>query len=157
MKPMHPDAERIVIDRHGDLFHQGVKITHQRTIELFLRNLRRAPDGGYLIEVGRERASVEIEDAPLLALRCSVEQDRLICLTNDGQSGELMPESLWIGGQDALYGVLAGRGLAVRFSRQAHVQAAEHVEPDPSDRSRFVLRLGRRAFPIAAQPPPDVR
>ena len=139
----------IAIDRNGDLYHEGVKITHGRTIELFLRNIVRDNDGAYRINVGRESARVVVEDVPLIIQSCDASGGRLICTTNDGLSSELDTSSMWIGGQGALYGVLSERGLQARFSRSAHVQAAQYVEPDPVDPQRFNIRLGDTVYSIS--------
>ncbi|MDP8257358.1 MAG: DUF1285 domain-containing protein [Candidatus Alcyoniella australis] len=150
-----PTVQSIKIDGQGDLYHEGVKITHARTIELFLRSLRRLPDGGYVIEVGNESAPVDVEDVPLLITSFGLEHGRPLCITNDGLRDELRPDSLWIGPQGALYGVLADRGLAARFVRSAHVQAAQHVQPDRNAPQRFVICIGEREYPIRLGPAED--
>ena len=52
------------IDAEGRFLHRGEPITHARTLEVLWRSLERAPDGRYLVRIGRESAYVAVEETP---------------------------------------------------------------------------------------------
>ena len=52
------------IDDEGRFLHLGEPITHARTLEVLWRSLARAPDGRWLVRVGRESAYVAVEETP---------------------------------------------------------------------------------------------
>jgi hypothetical protein len=136
------------IDAEGRFLHRGEPITHPRTLEVLWRSLERAPDGRYLIRIGRESAYVEIEDAPY-TVRGIVEGpagDRFLLLS-DGSREPLDPSTLALGRDGVLRCTVKG-GHAARFGRGAQVALGLAVEENPPGSGRFVLTVGGTRHPI---------
>jgi hypothetical protein len=136
------------IDAEGRFLHRGEPITHPRTLEVLWRSLERAPDGRYLIRIGRESAYVEIEDAPY-TVRGIVEGpagDRFLLLS-DGSREPLDPSTLALG-RDGVLRCTVKVGHAARFGRGAQVALGLEVEENPPGSGRFVLTVGGTRHPI---------
>ena len=63
-----PPGRGLRIDRHGVWFHNGLPFRRPALVKLFSTVLKRAPDGGYLLETPVERVGIEVEDAPFVAV-----------------------------------------------------------------------------------------
>ena len=59
---------RILIARDGSWFHDGTLITRENLVRLFANILRREPDGSYVLVTPVERQTVDVEDAPFVAV-----------------------------------------------------------------------------------------
>lgn len=61
------------ITRDGTWFHQGGVIHRPEMVRLFSRLLRREEGGGYVLVTPAEKLSIEVEDAPFVAVELSSE------------------------------------------------------------------------------------
>ncbi len=61
------------IARDGRWFHRGDLIIRENLIRLFATILRREADGGYMLVTPQEKQSVEVEDAPFIAVEVRTE------------------------------------------------------------------------------------
>ena len=61
------------IDRDGVWFHNGLPFRRPALVRLFSTVLKRAPDGGYMLETPAERVGIEVEDAPFVAVEMQAE------------------------------------------------------------------------------------
>ena len=69
------DSEmRIAAD--GTWFHQGAPILRQNMVRLFSTILRREADGGHVLVTPAEKLSIEVEDAPFVAVEVKSEGER---------------------------------------------------------------------------------
>lgn len=139
------------IDLEGRLCHRGEPITHARTLEVLWRSLERRPDGRYLVRVGRESGYVHLEDAPYAVRGVALEATPPRLHLNDGAVEPLDPTTLSLDAAGVLHCVVKG-GHRARFTRSAQVDLGLALEEDPAAPDRFVLRLGDRAYPVAAEP-----
>lgn len=77
---------RILVD--GSWLHEGSPIGRPALIRLFSTVLRREPDGGYVLVTPVEKLSIEVEDAPFVAIEMTSEGEgekrRLAFRTNVG-------------------------------------------------------------------------
>lgn len=64
-------AMRIACD--GTWFHEGSPIGRPAMVRLFSTILRREPDGGYVLVTPVEKLSIEVEDAPFVAVEMKSE------------------------------------------------------------------------------------
>jgi hypothetical protein len=130
------------IDAEGRLLHRGEPITHARTLEVLWRSLERAPDGRYVVRIGRESAYVRIEDAPY-AVQGVVERagGAPWLVLSDGSREPLDPTTLRIGQDGVLRCVVKG-GHAARFGRSAQVTLGLAMEETPPGSGRFTLAVG---------------
>ncbi len=135
------------IDLEGRLLHRGEPITHARTLEVLWRSLRRAPDGRYLVSVGRESGYVRLEDAPY-AVR-GVDLGRATIALSDGTEEALRPETLSVDRDGVLHCVVKGDHRA-RFSRAAQVALGLVLEEDAVAPGGYALTLHGRRWPVRA-------
>lgn len=121
---------RIFLDQEGRWFHEGVEITHRRTLELFSRSVRPDPAGGYRLQIGREHARIEVEDTPYLVRETNFVASRVELKLNDGSREILDPGTLWVGAGNVLYCRVKEERLPARFLRPAYYQLASRIEQD---------------------------
>src|SRR3546814_6431855 len=61
------------IARDGTWFHQGSPIGREAMVRLFSTILRREPDGSHVLVTPVEKLSIEVEDAPFVAVELKSE------------------------------------------------------------------------------------
>ena len=71
--PAHCGDSEMRIGRDGTWFHQGSPIGRQAMVRLFSTILRREPDGAYVLVTPVEKLTIEIEDAPFVAIELKSE------------------------------------------------------------------------------------
>lgn len=71
--PTHCGDSEMRIARDGTWFHQGSPIGRQAMVRLFSTILRREPDGGFVLVTPVEKLSIEVEDAPFVAVEVKSE------------------------------------------------------------------------------------
>jgi hypothetical protein len=71
--PSHCGDSEMRIARDGTWFHQGSPIGRQAMVRLFSTILRREPDGGFVLVTPVEKLSIEVEDAPFVAVELKSE------------------------------------------------------------------------------------
>jgi len=138
----------LCIDEEGRFLHRGEPITHRRTLEVLWGSLERAPDGRYLVRVGRESAWVGIADAPYAVRGATGDPPRLTL--SDGTEEPLRPETLRLGRDGVLRCLVKGDHRA-RFGRGAQVALGLAMEEDRTSPSGFALRLSGGLVPVGAE------
>ncbi len=138
------------IDREGRFLHRGEPITHPRTLEVLWRSLERAPDGRYLVRIGRESGYVRLEDAPYLVRGATREGDGFLLHLGDGTRERLDPDTLSIDGEGVLHAVVKG-GHRARCSRAAQVALGLALEEDPDAPAGFAMALGGSRHPLGRE------
>jgi hypothetical protein len=121
---------RIFLDKEGRWFHEGVEITHSRTLELFSRSVCPDPAGGYRLQIGREQARIEVEDTPCMVREVTFRGSRVELKLNDGSRETLDPTTLRIGAVNVLYCNVKREKLPARFLRPAYYQLTSRMEQD---------------------------
>lgn len=71
--PDHCGDSEMRIARDGTWFHQGSPIGRAAMVRLFSTILRREPDGSYVLVTPVEKLSIEVEDAPFVAVEVKSE------------------------------------------------------------------------------------
>lgn len=71
--PTHCGDSEMRIARDGTWFHQGSPIGREAMVRLFSTILRREADGSYVLVTPVEKLSIEVEDAPFVAVEVKVE------------------------------------------------------------------------------------
>jgi uncharacterized protein len=138
------ESGKISFRRDGNWYSGEERIDNPRIALLFSRSIRRNPDGSYYLQVGDERASVNVEDTPYVVK--TVEDDGrggFIVVLNDGEREPLDPASLEIGPDNVLYDRVKSGGLRARFLRAAYYHLSNRFEPDGHGGFSF-LASGRR-------------
>lgn len=71
--PEHCGDSAMRIARDGTWFHEGSPIGRPAMVRLFSTVLRREPDGSHVLVTPVEKLSIEVEDAPFLAVEVKSE------------------------------------------------------------------------------------
>ncbi len=142
------ESHRIRFGRDGEWYSDGERIANRRIAQLFSRCVRRGADGGYWLQMGDERAPLEIEDTPFVVRQTDGDPEHGFTLwLNDDSSEPLDPGSLRSGPDHALYCRVKGGEYEAKLLRPAHYALAEWVRPAPD--GTFALEVGGQSYPIA--------
>jgi len=90
--PDHCGDSEMRIGRDGTWYHQGSPIGREAMVRLFSTILRREKDGSYVLVTPVEKLSIEVEDAPFLAVELKSEgvgRERALAFRLN--SGDLVP------------------------------------------------------------------
>lgn len=123
-----PNKIDLSIDAEGNWRHEGIKITHARTVKLFFSALDIDEQGRFFLQVGPEKAFVQVDDAPFIveALRMT---DEGIRLRLSDESHEILdPSSLRITEKNVPYCNVRNGRMEAKFSRTAWYELAEFIE-----------------------------
>ena len=150
---MGENAPDIRIDKDGVWYYRGTEMSRKDIVQLLYQHLKRDQDGRYLIEIGEDRAYVDVEDTPYVVKSVS-------CIFTDGKGkdvislhmpddsvDELDPSTLRVGADNALYGIMAGLGVEARFSRSSYYQLAGHIEFE-AGQDKFYICLNSHRYYI---------
>jgi uncharacterized protein len=74
--PQHCGESFMRIARDGTWFHEGSPIGRPAMVRLFATILRREPDGSYVLVTPVEKLTIEVEDAPFVAVELRTEGER---------------------------------------------------------------------------------
>lgn len=153
-----PDKPTLFLDKEGRWFHEGVEITHERTLLLFRRNLQRNQDGTYVLRIGLECAEVEVEDTPYTVKSVTVRGGDggvpigYLLHLNDGTVEALAPETLTVTPDNVLYCTVKDSDARARFLRPAYYQLCAHLSGDAEREDVFWLPVGNRKVRISTVP-----
>ena len=151
------------ISRDGTWFYRGSPIGRPALVKLFASVLRREPDGRHWLVTPAERARIEVEDVPFLAVALTIEGEgrdqQLIFRTNlddivtAGPNNPLRVETA-TSGEPAPY-ILVRDDLEARLMRSVFYDLVELAREESIEEIRqFGVWSGGRFFRIG-QPGPD--
>lgn len=162
MKPIeHPEFFRlpppagssrestIVLDASGRFWHDGQLVSHPGLRRAFASWLRRHPDDGrYILCNGYDWTYLRVEGAPFFVQGLRAEGDALLLTLSDGSEEPLVPETLRIGGDDAVEVRVKQGAFEARFTPSAQTAlepfVVEGAEGEPA------LAIGGRVHRIPA-------
>ncbi len=142
----------IFVGKEGKWFHEGAEIIHRPIFLWLIQNLEKDEEGRYLVHLNNQKCVLEVEDTPLVILGVDripagpEENEALLLTLNDERQEVLDPQTLWLSGENVLYGLVKGGQIPARFLRAAYYQIAQNIEED--ERGGFFLALNRQKFPI---------
>ena len=146
----------ISIDKDGLWYYNGRQIIHPTVLRLFNDGLSQIDDGTYVLEVEGDRATVEVEDAPIVVrsvMPVENQDDELvgfILALSDETKEALDPETLCINEKNIPYcivkreGLNATRGLSARFASKAYYTLAEYIRHDEDGDTYFIETVRKR-------------
>lgn len=144
------ESHSIRFGRDGEWYSDGERIANRRIADLFSRCIRKQPDGGFVLQMGDERAPVEVDDTPFVVRRIEGSpEEGLSVVLNDDTVEPFDPATLRIGADNAFYCAVKNREYEARLLRAAHYQLARWVTA--GDDGRFVLRAGGRSHLIGSR------
>jgi hypothetical protein len=147
-------AGRIRFGKDGRWYCDGEPILNPAICRLYARTMTVGPDGRARLELGQDRAEVEVEDTPWVVT--SVEgapRGGFTVTLNDGTREALDLTSLRLSADHVPYCRVKG-GSEARLLRKAWYELMRHAEPGPA--GSCVLHAGthRITLPIARPAPP---
>lgn len=143
--PPHRGHSGIRIDAAGSWHHEGRPIERRRLVRMFSRILRRDGDA-FMLVTPVEKLTIDVEDAPFLAVEVEADNGGLYCRLSTGDMVVVpAPAAIRLKG-DIPY-VTIKRELDARISRSAWYELADRLdEHDPSaDGSPLMTANGRVA------------
>ena len=146
----------IVIDREGDWYYQGGRMHRPDIVSHLCQNMGRDETSGlYIIQVGKQRCYLEVEDTPLVITGVShsgqgersSDVQMLLAIKYLEKAESLDPETLWVGKENVLYCKVMEEQIPARFLRPAYYQIAQFIKEDPEQKG-FYLSIGRDRYYI---------
>jgi uncharacterized protein len=144
------ESHTIRFGRDGEWYSDGERIANRRIADLFSRCVRRNSQGGFMLQMGDERAPLEVEDTPFVVLQIEGDRERgFTLILNDGTQEALDPTGLRSGRDNALYCRVKSGEYEARLLRPAYYALAQSVKVGTD--GRLVLAVGGRDYPIDAR------
>jgi uncharacterized protein len=141
------ESHTIRFGRDGEWYSDGERIDNRRIADLFSRCVRKDPRGGYLLQMGDERAPLEVEDTPFVVRQIDGDAEQgFTALLNDGTREPLDPETVRIGADNAFYCRVKKGECEARLLRPAHYALARAIETD--DAGAYRLRVRGRTYAV---------
>lgn len=146
----------LILDREGRWYDRGVRVTNPRLAEFLLANLTRGEDGRYLVDIGRDKRYVEVEDAAYRVLGVEVTgtanaPEYLLLRLNDGSLEPFDPATFWIGPDGSPY-CLVRTGLhKARFTTESYRQLSAFITEE-GDAGHYFLQIGSQPIPVPILP-----
>jgi hypothetical protein len=146
------ESHQIRFGRDGEWYSDGERIANRKIAELFSRCVRRNPQGGYLLQMGDEKAPLEVEDTPFVVRQVDGDPETGITVRlNDDTTERLAPATLRRGPDNAIYCAVKGGECEARFLRPAYYALARWVRQTAD--GAFSLRVGDHDYPIEPRRP----
>jgi uncharacterized protein len=144
------ESHTIRFGRDGEWYSDGERIANRRITDLFSRCVRKSPQGGYVLQMGDERAPLEVEDTPYVVRQVEGDPEHGFTITlNDGTREPLDPAWLRAGADHAFYCRVKGGECEARLLRPAYYALAQWVEAGAD--GRFRVRVRGREYPVDAR------
>jgi hypothetical protein len=144
------ESHRISFGKDGEWYSDGERIANKRIADLFSRCVRKNPQGGYMLQMGDEKAPLDVEDTPFVVRQIEGAPDSgLTVVLNDDSREPLDPTTLRSGADNALYCGVKNRECEARLLRPAYYSLTRWVREHAD--GRFSLELGGREYLIDAR------
>jgi hypothetical protein len=138
--PSHCGHSAMRIARDGTWFHEGSPIGRPAMVRLFSTILRREPDGGYALVTPVERLTIDVENAPFVAVELKSEGERrdrsLAFRLNTGDlvvAGKDHPLRFENGAQGLHPYIEVRKGLDALVARSVYYELAELALAEGAD------------------------
>jgi len=142
-------AGRIRFGKDGRWYCDGEPIANQAICRLYARTMTVGPDGRARLELGEDRAEVEIEDTPWVITRVEGDSRRgFTVVLNDDTREPLDLASLRLSPESVPYCRVKGGRVEARLLRNAYYALMQHAEPTAE--GACVLRAGDRRVALGS-------
>jgi hypothetical protein len=134
-------AGKIRFAKDGRWYCDGEPIANQAICRLYARTMTVGADGRARLELGEDRAEVEVEDTPWVVTRVEGDPGRgFTVVLNDDTREPLDLASLRLSSEQVPYCQVKGGRVEARLLRNAYYALMRHAEPTPD--GACVLRAG---------------
>lgn len=142
-------AGRIRFGRDGQWYCDGERIPNAAICRLYARAMTVDDQGIARLELGEDKAEVEIEDTPWVVTTVDDAPNGGVRLhLNDETDEPLDAATLRVGPDNVLYARVKGGRVEARFLRKAYYALMQRAEPGGDGAP--VLRVGGRRVPLPA-------
>lgn len=136
---------RIYIDKRGNWFQDGIKITHIWTYLSNNKNLDVDENGNFFVDEGRGRVYVDVEDTPFVVKMVFRKNGEFFLNINDQTVEKLDFKTLETGDSNVLYVKIKEGKFDARFTRQAYYEFMKSVE---YENGKYFIRNNGKRFEI---------
>jgi hypothetical protein len=141
---------RITFGKDGRWYCDGEEIANRAICRLYSRAMQVRDDGRGRLELGEDRADVDIEDTPWVVTRVDGDPASGFVVTlNDDSREPLALDTLRIGPGDVLYCRVKGGRHDARLLRPPYYELTRHAARDGA--GRVVLAAGGHTVVLAAE------
>ena len=142
-------AGRIRFGKDGRWYCDGEPIANPAICRLYARTMQVGSDGRARLELGEDRAEVDVEDTPWVVTTVEGDAARGFTLVlNDETREPLDLASLRLGADHVAYCRAKGGQVEVRLLRNAYYALMRHAEPGPD--GQCTLRAGDRRVALGS-------
>ena len=145
----------IFIDREGEWYYRGSPMQRADIVLHLCQHLRREESSGlYIIQMGKQRCCLEVEDTPLVVTSVLHQEEReeedkeelFLSIKHLKTNQPLNPQTLWVGTDNVLYCKVMEDKIPARFLRPAYYQLAEFIHEDKEGCRFYLLLDGKRYY-----------
>ncbi|MCG6918898.1 MAG: DUF1285 domain-containing protein [Deltaproteobacteria bacterium] len=145
----------IFIDREGDWYYRGSPMERADIVSHLCQHLRREESSGqYIIQMGKQRCYLEVEDTPLVVSSVFLQEkteekrqeDLYLSIKHLTTNQPLNPTTLWVGKENVLYCKVMENTIPARFLRPAYYQLAEFIHEDKEEHRFYLFLSGKRYY-----------
>ena len=136
---------RIFIDKRGNWFQDGIKITHRWTYLENNKNLDVDEQGRFFVDEGFGKVYVELEDTPFVIKMIDKKNDKFYLILNDETVEEFQLEHIWFGQDNVPYTKVKNDKYDARFLRPAYYELMKYAEQEGDE---FYLKSGNKKIKI---------
>lgn len=129
---------KIFIDKQGNWFQDGIKITHKWTYLANNRNLHMDKDGNFYIDEGWKKVYVEVEDTPFVVKMVDKKGNGFYAILNDQTVEKINFDNMWISSENVPYAKVKNNKFKARFLRPAYYELAKYAVQDGDDFSLII-------------------
>jgi hypothetical protein len=137
------------VDRDGRIFHDGTEIVDRAVLQLFLRAMRRTPDGRYFAPCQGEQNWFDVPDTPFVVQRLHAREGNgatsAVELVFAGDYREPLDPATLEARDGHVYCRIRKGVAAARFGRLAELLHGERLVETETG---FALILGGARYPI---------
>lgn len=119
--------ENIKITAEGVWLHEGVEITHEKTINLFKRSVY-FKNGKYFLSGEKVPVPVEVEDVAFFVIGVANKHNEYWIKLSDGTEEKLDYASLDLGSNNALYCLIKDGKTPAKFERKVYNELMKHLD-----------------------------
>jgi len=124
---------RIFIDKRGNWFQDGIKITHRWTYLENNKNLDIDEDGRFFVDEGFGRVYVEVEDTPFVVKMVDKKNSKFYLIINDESLEQFNPANIWFNSENVPYIKVKNNKYDARFLRPAYYELMKYAEQEGED------------------------
>jgi hypothetical protein len=145
--PGRSRESRIVLDRSGRFWNDGILVEHEGMVAAFVSWIRHHPDDGRLILTnGYDWTYFTAEDAPFVVKHVELGAERATLRLSGGLEEPLVPAAVEVSAEGVLYARIRGGAFEARFLPAAQAEMVGVIS-EAEDGSPVVEMAGQ-VFPI---------